>query len=89
MKEPNVVVIFQVFTAVKIQVEVLWAVTPCSVAAGFQCFRRTLLPPSSGWSYFTAWSCKTLASYRNTTGCHSLEDLNFTGNLFHNRKPRI
>jgi len=28
----------EVFTAVKIQVEVVWIVTPCSVAVGYRCF---------------------------------------------------
>jgi len=26
------------FTAVKIQVQVIWVVIPCSVAVGYQCF---------------------------------------------------
>jgi len=30
---------FEVFMAVKIQVEVLWVVTPCSVVVGYHCFR--------------------------------------------------
>jgi hypothetical protein len=29
----------EVFTAVRIQVEVLWVVTPCSVVVGYQRFR--------------------------------------------------
>jgi hypothetical protein len=29
---------FEVFTAVKIQAEVFWVVTPCSVAVGYQRF---------------------------------------------------
>jgi hypothetical protein len=39
---------FEVFTAVKSQVKVFWVVTLCSVAVGDQCFRSTLLSPSSG-----------------------------------------
>jgi hypothetical protein len=30
---------FEVFMTVKIQVEVFWAVTPCSVTVRYQCFR--------------------------------------------------
>jgi hypothetical protein len=30
---------FEVFMVVKIQVEVSWVVTACSVAVGYQCFR--------------------------------------------------
>jgi len=30
---------FEVFTVVKIQVEVFWAVTPCSVMVGYQSSR--------------------------------------------------
>jgi len=30
---------FEVFTAVKIQVEVFWVVTPCSVVVGYRRFR--------------------------------------------------
>jgi len=29
---------FEVFTAVKILVEVFWVLTPCGVAVGYQCF---------------------------------------------------
>jgi len=31
---------FKFFTAVKIQVDVLWAVTPCSIVVEYQSFRR-------------------------------------------------
>jgi hypothetical protein len=40
---------FDVFTAVKIQIEVFWAVTPCSFAVRAATFRRATLPPASGW----------------------------------------
>jgi hypothetical protein len=40
-----------VFTVVKIQVEVFWLLTWCSVAVGYQRLRRILLPPSSGRSW--------------------------------------
>jgi hypothetical protein len=30
---------FQAFTTVKIQIEILWVVTPCSVVVGYQRFR--------------------------------------------------
>jgi hypothetical protein len=49
-----------VFTAVKIQVKVVWVVTSCSIVVGYHCFRR---------------SSKTLVSYLNTTWCHNPEDL--------------
>jgi hypothetical protein len=29
------------------QVEVFWVVMPCSVVVGYQCFKRSMLPPSS------------------------------------------
>jgi len=32
-------VIFEIFTAVKIQVEFFWVIMPCSVVVGYQCFR--------------------------------------------------
>jgi len=37
------------FMVVEIHVEVFWVVTPGS-EVGYQRLRRTLLPPSSGWS---------------------------------------
>jgi len=29
---------YEVFTAVKIQVKVVWIVTPCSIMVGYKCF---------------------------------------------------
>jgi hypothetical protein len=57
-----------VFTAVKIQVEVFWVVTPCSVVVGYQCFRG----PCCLHLHFTikmeaARSSETMVSYHNTT----------------------
>jgi len=49
----------EAFTAVKIQVEVFWVVTPCSVVVGYQRVRTS----------------DTLVSYRNTTWRHISEDL--------------
>jgi hypothetical protein len=36
---PNENVIFEAFTAVKIQVEVFWVMSPCSVMIGYQLLR--------------------------------------------------
>jgi len=50
---------FEVFMAVRIQVEVFWIVT---------LFWRTLLPPSSGWILHGVTTQKTL-TWRLNTGC--------------------
>jgi cephalosporin hydroxylase len=62
---------FQIFTAVKIQVEVFWVVTPYSVAVGYQRF---------GGSYIhfalkieAGRSSETLVSDRTTVRCHNPE----------------
>jgi len=40
---------FEVFMAVKIQVDVFWVVTPCRIVVGrIPVFQRSMLPPSSG-----------------------------------------
>jgi len=45
----EVIVRFEAFTAVKIQVEVFWVVTPCNVMSGFQCCRGSCyLHPENG-----------------------------------------
>jgi hypothetical protein len=39
---------FEVFTALKIQVEVFWVVTLYIVVAGYQRFQRSMLPEDGG-----------------------------------------
>jgi hypothetical protein len=39
---------FEAFTEVMFQVKVFWVVILCSVVVGHKCFRRSMLPPSSG-----------------------------------------
>jgi hypothetical protein len=46
----NYFVRYEVFTAVKIQVEVVWVVTPCGVAAGYHYFGRPCYIPEYGGS---------------------------------------
>jgi hypothetical protein len=38
----------EVFIAMNIPLAVFWVVTPCSDVVGYQHFKRTMLPPSSG-----------------------------------------
>jgi len=42
--------IFEVFTVVKMQVEVSWVVMLCKYCGRIPTFERTLLSPSTGWS---------------------------------------
>jgi hypothetical protein len=58
---------FEIFTTVKIQVEVFWVMTPCSDTVRISTFWMTMLPPSSA---------ETLISYHNTKTGHNPEDLN-------------
>jgi hypothetical protein len=56
---------FEVFTVVKIQVEVFWVVIPCSVAVRYQCF---------GGEDGGRKVPKNVGIHHNTTQCHNLED---------------
>jgi len=51
---------FEVFTEVKIRVEVFWVLTPCNVAVGYQRFGGACCLHLQGEVF-------TLVSYRNTT----------------------
>jgi len=62
---------FEVFTAVKIQVEVFWVVTPCSVVINIPKFHRSLKMKE-------AWIPKTSVSYHNTRWHCNPEDLELT-----------
>jgi hypothetical protein len=58
---------FEVFTAVKIQVEVFWIVTPCGVVTEYQ------LSEVHATSIFS--TSETLVSYHNITQHHKPERL--------------
>jgi hypothetical protein len=67
---------FQVLTAVKIQVKLLWVVTAFSVVVGYRCFRG----PCCIHLHFTlkmeaVCSSETLVSYHNTNCSHNPEEL--------------
>jgi hypothetical protein len=71
---------FEVFTAVKIQVEVIWVVTQCSVVGRITTFPRTLLPCCLAVSILTlkieaARTSETSVSYHNTKRRHEPDDL--------------
>jgi hypothetical protein len=54
MRQNNLGVRYEVFTAVKIQVEVFWIVISCNVVVGYQCVRDVCCS-------------ETFVSYHNTT----------------------
>jgi len=55
---------FKVFKTLKVQVEVFWVVTSCSVVAGYQRFRGSCCLHLQG---------VTVVSYHNTTRRHNTE----------------
>jgi hypothetical protein len=76
MAEETILDRFEVFTVVKIQVEVFQVVITCSVLVVYQYFRG----PYFLYLYFTlkteaARSPETMVSYNNITRHHSPEDL--------------
>jgi len=65
---------FEVFTAVKVHIEVFWGVTLCSFVVGYEHFGALCCFQFRGedWLHFTlkmeaAWSSETSISYYNTT----------------------
>jgi hypothetical protein len=62
---------FEAFAAVKIHVEVLCVVTPCSVVVGYQCFR---CHAASIFGHPKS-SAETMESFHDTTWRHNPEDL--------------
>jgi hypothetical protein len=68
---------FEVFTAVKIQVEVFWVVTLYNVV-GYQLSRGPrCLHLQSDVKMETAWNSGKLVSYHNTTRRHKQSNLEF------------
>jgi hypothetical protein len=67
---------FEVFTAVMIQVEVFWIVTPCSVVVGYQRFRGPFFTPKmeAAWSSETSVSCH-ITIWRHNPENHDLNCL--------------
>jgi hypothetical protein len=60
---------FEVFTVVKIQIEVFWVLMLCTAEVGHQCF---------GMKMEAARSSETLISYQNTTQYHKSHlDINY------------
>jgi hypothetical protein len=70
---------FEAFTAVMIEVDVFWGVTPCSAVVGYQRFILKIE---------TAWTSETLISYHNTTWRHNPEDLDLNMPRSCNLQPK-
>jgi hypothetical protein len=68
--------IFEVFTAVKIQVGISWVVTLYRVTVGCQRFRSRCSHLQGEVKVEAARSSETSASYRNTTRRHKPQDQN-------------
>jgi hypothetical protein len=67
---------YDVFTAVKIQVEVFWVVTPCCVVIAYQRFGGPCCLQLQGDAQMgAAWSSQQLVSYHSTPRRRNSEDL--------------
>jgi hypothetical protein len=74
---------FEVFTVVKIQVEVFWVVTVSSVTVGYHCFGAPCCLHLHFILKMLAARCsETLVMYRTTTQCHNPEDLDLNNGGF-------
>jgi hypothetical protein len=71
----------------KFQAEVLWPMTPCSVAVGYQ-ISEYLTASIFRVKMETARSFETLVSYRNATRRHNPENLYLSLHLRENFKSR-
>jgi hypothetical protein len=68
---------FEVFIAVKIQVQVFWVVKPRNFAVGYQSFRGPSILKME-----VVWTSETLVSYYNATRRHNPEDLDLNKKYF-------
>jgi hypothetical protein len=81
---------FEVFMAVKIQVEAFWVVTPCSVAVGYQRFRGPCCLHLQGEMKMEATrSSKMFVSYHNTARHLNPEYFNKNKNVNTEKTPYI